>query len=119
MSNVLKDKSYKFALRIVRLSRHLKSNREFELSRQVIRSGTSVGALVREVEFAQSKADFINKLSIALKEANETEYWLDLLNDGEYISAQMHKSIKPDIEEIIKLLISSIKTSKVTVNLKP
>ncbi len=112
MSNVLKDKSYKFALRIVRLSQYLRSNKEFDLSRQVIRSGTSIGALVREAEFAQSKADFIHKLSIALKEANETEYWLQLLKDGEYISTQMHNSIHPDIKELIKLLISIVKTSK-------
>ena len=113
MSNVLKDKSYKFALRIVRLSQYLRSGNEFDLSRQVVRSGTSIGALVREAEFAQSKADFIHKLSIALKEANETEYWLDLLKDGEYITAHMYNSIHPDIEELIKLLVSIVKTSKV------
>ena len=112
MSNVLKEKSYQFALRIVRLSKYLRKNKEFELSRQLIRSGTSIGALVREAEFAQSKADFNHKLSIALKEANETAYWLELLKDGEYITAQMHYSIRPDIEELIKLLISSVKTSK-------
>ena len=112
MGNVLKEKSYKFALRIVRLSQYLRSNNEFELSRQVVRSGTSIGALVREAEFAQSKADFIHKLSIALKEANETEYWLELLKDGEYISPRMYNSIYPDIEELIKLLVSSVKTSK-------
>ena len=112
MSNVLKDKSYKFALRIVRLSQYLRSSNEFDLSRQVVRSGASIGALVREAEFAQSKADFIHKLSIARKEANETEYWLDLLKDGEYITTRMHNSIHPDIEELIKLLVSIVKTRK-------
>ena len=99
-------------MRIVRLSKYLRKNKEFDLSRQVVRSGTAVGSLVREAEFAQSKADFIHKLSIALKEANETAYWLELLKDGEYITAQMHSSIYPDIEELIKLLVSSVKTSK-------
>jgi four helix bundle protein len=112
LGNVLKEKSYKFALRIVKLSQYLRSNNEFELSRQVVRSGTSIGALVREAEFAQSKADFIHKLSIALKETNETEYCLELLKDGGYISPQMYSGIYPDIEELIKLLVSSVKTSK-------
>ena len=112
MSNVLKEKSYKFALRIVKLSRYLRSKSEFELSRQVVRSGTSIGALVCEAEFAQSKPDFTHKLSIALKEANETKYWLQLLKDGGCITAQMHNSLHPDVEELIALLVSSIKTSK-------
>ena len=112
MGNVLKEKSYKFALRMVKLSQYLRSNNEFELSKQVVRSGTSIGALVREAEFAQSRADFIHKLSIALKEANETGYWLRLLRDGQYISTQMHDSINPDNEELIKLLVSIVKTCK-------
>ena len=112
MGNVLKEKSYKFALRIVRLSQYLRRNNEFELSKQIVRSGTSIGALVYEAEFAQSKADFIHKLSIALKETNETKYWLELLKDGECITADMHGSIYPEAEELIKLLVSSIKTSK-------
>ena len=112
MRNVLKEKSYKFATRIVMLSRHLRSDNEFDLSRQIIRSGTSIGAMVREAEFAQSRADFVNKLSIALKEANETEYWLALLKDGGYISTQMYNSLHPDVEELIRLLVSIVKTSK-------
>jgi four helix bundle protein len=112
LSNVLKEKSYKFALRIVRLSKYLRRKNEYDLSKQIVRSGTSIGALIREAEFAQSKADFISKLSIALKEANETEYWLELLKDGKYISIQMHANIHPDVEELIKLLIASVKTSK-------
>lgn len=72
--SLLKEKSYSFALRIVRLNQYLCDNHEYVLSKQILRSGTAIGALIREAEFAQSKADFINKLSIALKEANETEY---------------------------------------------
>ena len=113
MKNILKDKSYKFALRIIKLSKFLRENKkEYILSKQVIRSGTSIGALVREAEYGQSKADFIHKLSIALKEANETEYWLLLLKDSDYLTEKMFESIKPDIKELIKMLISSIKTGK-------
>ena len=110
--NILKEKSYAFALRVVKLYRYLCEQHEYVLSKQVLRSGTAVGALVSEAEFGQSKADFISKLSIALKEANETLYWLCLLRDSEYIDEKMFQSIKPDIEELIKLLVSSIKTAK-------
>jgi len=113
MAGVLKDKSFLFALRIVKLAQYLsKSKKEFVLSKQVLRSGTAIGALVSEAEFAQSKPDFINKLSIALKEANETYYWLQLLHEGGYISRSMFSSIKPEIRELIKLLVISIKTAK-------
>lgn len=77
--NVLKNKCFSFAIRIVELSKYLDENREYILSKQILPSGTSIGAIVRESEYAESKADFIHKLTIALKEANETEYWLDLL----------------------------------------
>jgi len=110
--NVLKEKSYAFALRIVKLYKYLCTHKEYVLSKQVLRSGTAVGALVSEAEFGQSKADFISKLSIALKEANETLYWLCLLRDSEYIEDKMFQSMKPDIEELIKLLVSSNKTAK-------
>jgi four helix bundle protein len=86
--------------------------REFVLSKQMLRSGTSVGALVREAEQAQSKADFISKMNIALKEANETEYWLMLLKDSDYIDEKSFESIHQDCVEIIKLLISIVKTTK-------
>jgi len=109
---ILKSKSYAFALRIVNLYRYLCSNKEYVLSKQVLRSGTAVGALVAESEFGQSKADFISKLSIALKEANETIYWLTLLRDSEYINKVMFESVKSDNEELLRLLISSIKTAK-------
>ena len=113
MENVLKDKSYGFALRIVKLAQYLKSDRkEYVISKQVLKSGTAIGALVSEAEFAQSKLDFVNKLSVGLKEANETYYWLRLLHDGRYISETMFNSIKPQIKELIKLLVVSIKTAK-------
>lgn len=111
--SVLKDKSYAFALRMIKLQKYLADeHREFVLSKQILRSGTAIGALVREAEFGQSKADFANKLSIALKEANETDYWLSLLKDGGYITSIMYESLAPDIKELLRLLISSVKTAK-------
>ena len=86
MENTVKNKSYAFALRVIKAYKYLGSEqREFVLSKQLLRSGTSIGALIREAEHAESKADFIHKMNIALKEANETEYWLMLLHDSEYI----------------------------------
>ena len=117
MGNILKEKSFSFALRVVKLAQYLNSDKkEYVLSKQVLRSGTAIGALVSEAEYAQSKLDFIHKLSIGLKEANETYYWLRLLYEGRYISETMFNSIKPQINELIKLLISSIKTAKKTMN---
>ena len=111
--NVVRDKSFAFALRVVKLARHLQDGkREFVLSRQLLRSGTAVGALVREAEHAQSKADFINKMSIALKEANETDYWIDLLHQAGLITQESHGSMHPDVQELIKLLVAIVKTSK-------
>ncbi|MDR3339624.1 MAG: four helix bundle protein [Candidatus Symbiothrix sp.] len=113
--NVLKEKSYAFALRIVKAHKYLaKEQNEYVLSKQLLRAGTAVGALVREAEYAQSKADFISKMSIALKEANETDYWIMLLRDSEYINLTMSKSLIEDCEELLRLLISSIKTTKTT-----
>jgi four helix bundle protein len=110
---IVRDKSFSFALRIVKLYKYLaQEKREYILSKQVLRSGTTIGALVREAEQAESKADFIHKLAIALKEANETEYWLDLLFQSEYIEEKSYHSIHADIKEILKLLTSIIKTSK-------
>ena len=111
--NLVKDKSFAFALRVVHLAKYLEGRKEFVLSKQVLRSGTAIGALVREAEHAESRADFIHKMSIALKEANETSYWLDLLRHGEYIDEQGFQSIGCDSEELVKLLIAIIKTSKV------
>ena len=111
--SVVKEKSYSFALRIIKVFKFLnKEQHEFVLSKQVLRSGTAVGALVKEAEHAQSKADFINKMNIALKEANETEYWLLLLKDSEYIDEKSFNSIHQDCSELIKLLASIVKTSK-------
>lgn len=111
--SILKTKSYTFALRIVRLYQYLrKEKKEYTLSKQLLRSGTAVGALVREAEFAQSRADFTSKMQIALKESNETHYWLEIFRDNDYITGKMFTSIISDCEELIKLLVSSVKTSK-------
>ena len=111
--NVLKDKSYGFALRSVRLSRYLvDEKREFVLSKQMLRSATSIGANVEEAGQAQSKADFIHKLSISQKESFETHYWVRLLRDSELIPPKMAESLLADCEELQKLLTSSIKTAK-------
>jgi len=111
--NILGVKSYAFALRIVKLSRYLQEEKkEFILSKQILRSGTAIGALISESVYAQSKADFISKLHISIKEANETQFWLNLLKDSEYITIKMFKSVEPDIVELLKLLTSSIKTAK-------
>jgi len=110
---VIGPKSYKFALRIVNAYIFLsKEKQEFVLSKQLLRSGTAIGALISESKFAQSKADFINKMHIALKEANETKYWINLLHDSRYITPKMYDSIAYEIEEIICILASIVKTSK-------
>ncbi|MEI8243424.1 MAG: four helix bundle protein [bacterium] len=107
------EKSFAFALRVVKLCRFLcDQKREFVLSKQVLRSGTAIGALVREAEHAESKADFIHKMTIALKEANETLYWLDLLHQSEYLDRQTFEPIHADSEELVKLLVAIVKTSK-------
>ena len=107
------DKSYQFARRIIRLYKHLSAEqREFVLSRQVLRSGTSIGANVTEADEAQSKSDFVSKLSIALKEAVETEYWLRLLRDEQYITLQQAESMLIDCKELVRILTASIKTAK-------
>ena len=111
--NILRDKSFAFAVRIAKLYRYLAENKkEFVLSKQILRSGTSVGAMVRESEHAQSKADFIHKLSIAQKEINETIYWLELFQATNYLSSQEFESINENAVEIIKLITTIIKTTK-------
>ena len=111
--NVVKDKSMAFSLRVIKASRFLTEERnEHILSKQLLRSGTAIGALIREAEFAGSKKDFVHKLTIALKETNETEYWLILLNESDYISSESFDSIIMDCRELMKLLISIIKSSK-------
>ena len=111
--NVVKDKSMAFSLRVIKASRFLTEERnEHILSKQLLRSGTAIGALIREAEFAESKKDFVHKLTIALKETNETEYWLILLKESDYISFESFDSIIMDCRELMKLLISIIKSSK-------
>ncbi|MCD6653910.1 MAG: four helix bundle protein [Sulfurovum sp.] len=111
--DLLREKSFSFALCIVKLSKYLQEqHKEYILSKQVLRSGTAVGALIREAQYAQSKADFLHKLTIALKEANETEYWLPLLKESNYLDEKIFESIYPKIDELLKLLISSTKTIK-------
>ena len=113
--SVLKEKSFVFSLRLIEVCRRSGgSGKEFILYRQLLRSGTAIGALVREAEYAQSKADFINKLSIALKEANETGYWLDLLIESQYLKRKENIEILTLIKELIRMLIASIKTLKST-----
>ena len=110
--NILKVKSFDFAIRIVNLSRYLKEHSEFVLSQQLIRSGTSIGALIREAEHAESTKDFLHKLSISLKEANESKYWLDLLVATDIITRKMYESLNNDCEELLRMLVSSVKTTK-------
>ncbi|HNX01627.1 MAG TPA: four helix bundle protein [Candidatus Cloacimonadota bacterium] len=108
--SILKYKSYDFALMIVKECRNLITLKEYVLSRQLLRSGTSIGALVREAEFAQSKSDFINKLNIALKEANETDYWLSLLKDSSLIDTDTFELLDSQCKEMLRMLVTSIKT---------
>ncbi|OBW39490.1 hypothetical protein AB670_04152 [Chryseobacterium sp. MOF25P] len=111
--NILHIKSKKFAIRIIHCYKFLADNKkEFILSKQLLRSGTAIGALIAESEFAQSDKDFLNKLYIALKEANETLYWLDLLYETHFLSEEEFSSISKDATEILKLLISITKTLK-------
>lgn len=111
--NLIKDKSFRFAVRVINLCKFLvKEHNEYIISKQIFKSGTSIGAMVRESEHAESKPDFIHKLSIALKEATETEYWLLLLKETDYIKKEEFDSIRNDNIEIIKLLTSIINTSK-------
>lgn len=111
--NILIDKSICFAARIIKLHRYLiKNKKETIISRQIVRSGTSIGANINEANYGQSKADFIAKLHIALKETAETEYWLKLLILSEYVTQEMGESLLSDCLEIKRILISSINTAK-------
>ena len=113
MEKAIQEKSFRFAVRIVNLCKYLqKEQKEFTLSKQVLRSGTSIGANVAEAQQAQSRADFISKLNLSLKEAYETNYWLRLLYETQYLSKNAFESIIADCTEIEKLLISIIKTTK-------
>lgn len=111
--NVVLEKSFRFAVRSIRLYQHLKHNRkEFILSKQMLRSGTSIGANVREGNNAESKADFIHKMGIAQKEADETMYWLELLKETDYLTPNEFDSIYQDASELLKLIRSIILTAK-------
>ncbi len=109
--NIIVDKSKVFALRIIKLYKYLtKEQCEYVISKQILKSGTSIGANVKEAIRGQSKPDFYAKLNIALKEASETEYWLELLCESEYITKAQFESINEDCQEVIKLLVAITKT---------
>lgn len=114
---IVAQRSFAFALDIIKTNRFLlETRREFVLSKQLLRSGTAIGALIREAEYAQSKADFIHKMSIVLKEANETEYWIMLLRESNYINGEQYDLLINDCQSILKLLISIVKTTKASLN---
>jgi len=111
--SIVGEKSYQFAIRIVNLYKLLcEEKKEYVLSKQLLRSGTAIGALLKEAEHGQSKLDFLNKVNIALKEANETAYWIMLLKDTGYITSKEFDSIIRDAEELIKMLVTIVKTTK-------
>ncbi len=111
--NLVQEKSYAFAIRIVRLYQYLTDKKkEYVLSKQILRSGTSIGANVEEAIGGQSRADFVAKLSIAYKEARETSYWLRLLRDTDYLTEKEFESIYPDVEELCRIIGSIQKSSK-------
>lgn len=112
-NGALQTKSFSFAVRIVNLYKYLCSEKkEYVLSKQLLRSGTAIAALVREADQAESKADFAHKMAIALKEANETEYWIELLHETKYLDKMAFTSIHTDVVELLKLLTSIIKSTK-------
>jgi len=118
-SSIIKEKTFAFAVKIVRLVQRLQSEKkEFVMSRQLLKCGTSIGANDREAEFAQSKVDFISKLSIALKEANETEFFLELLHTTDYIEKEVFKELYGECSEIKAMLVSSIRTAKYSLQKK-
>lgn len=115
--NTIEVKSYDFAIRIVNLHKYLNRQKEIHsLSNQMLRSGTAIGALIQEAVHAQSKADFLNKMNVSLKEANETMYWIRLLHSNNYLKDNEFASIHKDCEEIVKLLASIVKTTKASLN---
>lgn len=118
--NLLKDKSFSFAIRLVKLCKYLnEEKKELILSKQILRSGTSIGAMVSESEHSESKSDFIHKLAIAQKEANETLYWLKLLYKTDYINQNAYDNINEDAMELMKIITASIKTAKQGINHSP
>ena len=112
-SNIVKDKAERFAIRIVKCSRYIRDKqREYSLADQLLRSGTSIGANLSEAEFAQSKADFITKLSISSKEAAETKFWLKLLHETDLLEDKMFYSMYTDVKDIISLLVTILRKLK-------
>jgi four helix bundle protein len=112
-ANPIKDKSFAFAVRVVKVYKFLiTEKKEFVMSKQLLRSGTAVGALYREAEQAESKADFIHKMAIAQKECNETMYWLELLSATDYLENEAYESLHSDATALIRLITSIIKSSK-------
>ena len=111
--SILKRKSFDFAVRIINLYKYLKKRHgEYVISQQILKAGTSIGALIREAEFAESRNDFKHKLHIGLKEANESVYWLQLLFATNYINKKMFESMSSDANELLRMLVSSLKTLK-------
>jgi four helix bundle protein len=115
--NAILKKSFAFAIRSVRLNQFLTERKEFVLAKQVMRSGTAIGALVREAQYGESRKDFIHKLAIAIKEANETLYWIDLLFHTSWIDALGHQSMRRDCIELLRMLTAIINTTKGNVKL--
>lgn len=117
MENITQNKSYAFALETIKIYKKLVGEKkEYVLSKQLLRSGTSIGAMLRESKFAQSSLDFISKLSIGLKEANESLYWIDLLHDSDFINDEDYNLLHSNCNELISLLVASIKTLKDSLN---
>lgn len=115
--NVIRNKSFAFAVRVVKLYQYLcDQKKEYVLSKQLLRSGTSVGAMVREAEHAETKNDFKHKMGIAQKEINETMYWLELLKETDYLMPEQYDSINGDAVEIMKIITSILKTTKNSTN---
>lgn len=113
--NILLDKSYQFALRIVKLCRFLNEEKqEFVISKQILYSGTSIGAQIEEAQQGENRADFLHQLSVANKHAFRTNFWLRLLRDGDYLSEKQAQSLIDDCEELQRMLVSSLKTTKKT-----
>ncbi len=111
--SILRKKSFEFGVRVINLFKYLKKKHgEHVLAKQILRSGTSIGALIREAEFAESRKDFMHKLYIGMKEANESIYWLELLHATGYISEKMFESMEADAIALLRMLMASIKTIK-------
>ncbi len=112
MANIVREKSFAFAVRLIRAVRGLRPQRLGILATQLVRSGTAIGALIREAEYAESRADFVHKLSIALKEANETIYWLELCRESQTLEPVMFRKLHGEAVELLKLLIAITRTAK-------